>query len=593
MPSVCGDACAPVPEAAGVKRSPWSNAKAARRALSPDVIWAAETTRRILHDCHPWQLEAVLDPSTRIALCVGRGGAKTTTERARAIIKLVTLRRQRLGYAAGSKEQARLLNWDKLKEACEAYEIRTATTNVVTKEPDLHLLEASMMATCTRTGSTYNLRGVEDKRDAEKFRGYPQSEFQVDEAGSFPPMLLEYLVDSCVAPRLGEALTLPPGWLEFLAGEEDIELLPEFAEHRGGAIVLASTPPSILAGIFYEATRPGSEIHRPYAEREKPEFENWDGYSSHSWTLRDVVELDDAKRRFPALVANWTTALREKERKGWTDDNPIWMREYLGLWAADNTTRIFQYKPHDAEGQPLNQWDPPRTKAGLAVLPKGEWAYVYGLDLGSRDPFACNVFAFDQSDPKRRVYHVFGFERRGMYAQEIAKLLVGDEAVSSMMRGNGLPDRLGGLYGETGWPAAIIADLAGLGETVIDELAKVYGVRIKAAEKKGKFGAFDVVNGDFADRRLFILKGSLLEQQLMTLQWKPDEYGQPKENKADANHSSDSLTYARTEIGRLFDASPSVVAKPAEASRAVQIAEEVTPDREYSWLLSDPGYDGL
>lgn len=533
-----------------------------------------------------------MDPSLRITLCVGRGGAKTTTMRARAIIRLITLRRQKIGYAAGSKEQARLLNWDKLKEACDAYEIRTTVTSSVVKEPDLHLLEASMTATCNRTGSQYHLRGVEDKRDAEKFRGYPLAEFEVDEAGSFPAQLLEYTVDQCVAPRLGESLALPPGWLEFLAGDDDMDELPEWTEHRGGAIVMASTPPAQLHGIFYEATRQGSEMHRPYRDRELPEHADWIGYSSHNWTLRDVVDAPNAKTLYPALVANWATALLEKQRKGWGDDNPIWLREYLGIWAADNTTHIFRYRPHDADGAPWNQWDPVKGAAGVAVLPDGysDWQYGYGMDLGSKDPFACNVFAFSPSDPKRRIWHVFGYERREMYAQEIAKLLVGEDAVSSMMRGSGLPDKLGGLYGATGWPAAVVADLAGLGGAVIAELANVYGIRIKAAEKKDKFGAFEIVNGDLVDGRVMIMKGSILEQQLISLQWRPDEYGNPREDKAQANHSTDSFIYLRTELGRLFDATP--VSRPPQAppdSSPAPAVESVT-DREYAWMLSDDGY---
>jgi hypothetical protein len=43
----------------------------------------------------------------------------------------------------------------------------------------------------------------------------------------------------------------------------------------------------------------------------------------------------------------WHQALLEKERNQWTDDNPVWKREWLGLWAADDTENVFRYRPHD------------------------------------------------------------------------------------------------------------------------------------------------------------------------------------------------------------------------------------------------------
>ncbi len=532
--------------------APWSRTKARRTALSPDLRWAAEITRRILWDTHPWQRDGVLDPSKRVSLLVGRGGAKTTTKRARALIKLITLRRQKLGYAAGSKEQARFLNWDKLKEACEAYEIRTTVTSTVSKQPDLHLLDSSMIATCNRTGSQYNLRGVEDAKDAEKFRGYPQAEFQVDECGSMPPKLLEYLVDSCVAPRLGEALTIPADWLAFLAGEDDLDLLPEFHEERGGAIVLGSTPPSVLRGMFYEVTRHGSTQHRPYAKRN--EFEDWDGWSSHSWTLKDVVDLPDAEQRYPALVANWRTALRNKREKGWADDHPVWMREYLGRWAADNTATVFRYKPHAEDGSVWNEWAPhgdryldglAGLRAALEALPAdlGAWHHIVAMDMGTRDPFACNVFSFAPRDPAKRIIHTFAFEKQGMHAKPIAELLIGP---------NLNPEKPEGLFGIIGWPDGMVIDSD---QALIDELANVYGIRCKKAEKKAdyKFGAIELVNGDLLEGRIWILKGSPLATQVGELQWKPDEYGNPREDKAQANHSTDCLVYGRREIANLFE----------------------------------------
>jgi hypothetical protein len=543
------------------RTKPHARKKAARRVLSPDYLWAARITKRILADEHPWQLAGTIDPSRRVSFCVGRGGAKTTTKRARALIKALWLRNQYIGYAATSKEHARLLNWDKLKLAAENYGIRMSGD-----DPDVTFLEASMRMTCHRTGTVYQLRGVEDTADAEKFRGFPQTEFQVDECGSFKPEVFEYLLTQCVSPRLGEALALPAGLLEFIAewDEEDEDALEAFLEPidwdecRGGCLVLGSTPPRRIGGEFYEVTREGSKRHRPYAKRHDPEFRDWLGYSSHNWTLKDVVDLPDSKKLYPALWYNWQEALREKAEKGWSDDNPIWKREYLGIWAADDTDTVFRYRPH-VDGKPWNQWDPigrpAMTAADLAAVVKilradfADLRFVVQLDEGFKDPFACNVFAFSPSDVERRIWHVFAFERTEFYAKLIAQLLLGEDAVTSMMSAGVMPQKLGGIFGAIGgWPDGVGIDGD---DTTIAEMANVYGIRMVKSDRKpdAKIGRIELVNGDLVDGRIKILKDSPLEKQILVLQWKEDDFGHRKEDKAQANHCLIAGTMVMTEHG--------------------------------------------
>lgn len=502
---------------------------------------------------------------------VGRGGAKTTTKRARALIKLVSLPRVRIGYAATSKEQARDLMWDKLKESCEAYGIMD----------DFSFLDAPMQMTCKRTGSVYKLRGVEDKRDAEKFRGFPQSEFQIDEAGSFPPELLRYLIEDCVQPRIGEAMSL--------------RFLDDTGEHievqRGGCIVMGSTPPAQMSGIFYEATRDGSALHRPYELRDREDLADAE-WSSHAWTLQDVIKLPDANR-WPALQANWGAAVTRRIKKGWDESHPVWQREYLGNWSADHTTTVFRYKPHK-DGQPWNQWAPYGDRfvegviglrLAIEALPKDasgkkqSWRYVVAMDMGSRDPFACNVFALCPADPDKRIYHVMAYERQGMYARTIAELLLGPDLKT---------DKPGGVLGLTGWPDGMVIDAD---QALIDEMANVYGVRVKKAEKRAdyKFGAVELVNGDLLDGRIKIIAKSPLESQCATLQWKPDDNGFLKENKAQPNHSSDTLIYAHRLIAMLFESGvvsdkaeqPAPYVDPMGLDTGVQDEPDFTTDSEF------------
>lgn len=528
---------------------------------------------RIIADAHPWQADAIRDPHELVSMRVGRGGAKTTTERARAIIKLVTLRDQRLGYAATSADQARDLNWAPLIRACDNYGIRSQVTNVVSRPPDVTFTDAKMLLTCHRTNSVYKLRGVEDRKDAEKFRGFPQAEFQIDEAGSFPPELLAYLIGDCVQPRIGEALNI-----RYLDDDGDqIEVV------SGGCVVMGSTPPAQLMGIFFEATKPGGDMHRPYSERAHREAV----WSSHSWTLRQVVELEDSER-FPALLALWTAALKRKADNRWGDDNPTWRREYLGEWTADNTTTVFRLDPT------RNIWRPSgdRMLDGMLMLEQslrslpgdiGECHYVVAIDAGgTRDPYACNVFALGAADPMRRMFHVFGVERHGMYARQIAQLLLGQESVSRVMRGDA-PEPFDGVFARIGWPSGIVVDGD---QALIDELANVYGISAVKADRRAdyKFGAIELVNSDLVEGKILVIEGSALHAQMAGLQWRADEYGRLKEHPGQPNHCTDCLIYAHRLVASLYESGHVTPSVPPAAS------DVATPQRP---SLPDPSDDDM
>ncbi|HZJ68276.1 MAG TPA: hypothetical protein VFD36_32465 [Kofleriaceae bacterium] len=518
--------------------------------MDVDHTWAFELERRLVEDCHPFQRDAVLDDALRIAILAGRGGGKTVVLRVRALIKMASIPRARIIYAATSRPEAERLNWEPLKELVDQLGLRDEFT----------FNEGKLRCTCKRTGATYQLVGIDDKKEVNKYRGQPFNEVQLDETASHDTVLLELFLDRAVGPRLGE---------------------------RNGCIVLAGTPGHVLRGRFYDATRRGSELHRPYRLRDDPDFADWIGWSSHGWAIPDVLALPDGAKRYPAMALNWAANLLEKKRQGWGDKNPIWLREYMGLWASDHTTSMYAYQAHTEDGALFNRWEPlgdlkldpadwgdtGKTirvlKRALAALPPeyDDYLFGYGADLGSRDPFALTIKAFSPSDPWRRFFHVYSFERRRMHPRTIAELLIGPEAVAKVLRGE-VYNELGGLFGLTGWPVAAVADLAGLGEMVLDELKHVYGITFVAADKKDKPGAIEVYNGDLVDGRSFILGGSPLEEQLSTLQWKPDEYDNPKEDKAVANHSADSATYIRTKLGAMFGATapPPPAAKEGEIS---------------------------
>lgn len=509
---------------------------------------------------------------------VGRGGGKTTAWKARALKKLTSIHRARMRYIALSRPDAEELLWEPLKFTIEELSNAGIPNLVVGK--DVFFNETKLRLTIARTGGELQLVGADDKKEIAKLRGKPFHEVGLDEAASHDDKKVADLLYRVVGPRLGD--------------------------YRG-CFVMFGTPGHILQGEFYKATCPGGVVdgvrsHRPYEERNSPEFADWQGWSSHAWALTDP----DAQK-IPQLANVWAEALITKHDQCWSDDNPIWRREYLGQWAADDTENIYRYRAHiqrpvdpersrelreirndairagreeearriDLELQeglvPWNQWSPEIDgTTGFAKLPGDfkDWQYGYGADMGSKDPFALNVFAFSPSDRSRTLYHVYSFGKTQMYARTIATLLIGEDAVVKTLRGEQVSEKeWSGAFAVTGWPAAFVADLAHLGEAVILELANVYGIRIKAAEKKGKHATIEGANGDLVDGRIKVLKGSELERQLSSLQWRKDEYDQVKEGKGDRNDHADSFIYIRREIVALF--ATGVVVPPAKSESPI------------------------
>lgn len=495
------------------------------------------------------------DLSKYIALLIGRGGGKTTLIESRLVDRMGGTNRARCLYVATTRDQAIELLWYPLKELVDALEIRA------------NFEEVRLRCEFIDQGSSLRLVGADDKRQIEKYRGQPFHEVWVDEAASYPVELLEHLIDRVIGPRLGDF---------------------------DGVLGLAGTPGHTLKGPFYEATRPGAESI----------------WSTHKWTLREGAKF------VPALQRLWARALADKADKKWSDEHPVWRREYLGQWAADDTTRVFKYRVHLAgeeakargvpEGTLWNQWDPKRDEMGFAELPPGpdgkpktDWIFVYGSDLGSKDPYCVQVAAYSPTDLTKTLYHVYEFERRDMYPRRIAELHLGEGCDH---------DNPGGLIGRTGWPAGMVMDRDGAGDQIIAELANVYGICYEAAEKKNYVDAVEIVNGDLFDGRMKILKDSQLEDQMLNLQWEVDEWGMVKKPRGERDDCADGWVYARRKAGHLFaeeerKPEPKVPGQPAwlvedrkpkrskAVKEALEEAEKKHKDGEFRGLLDDGEFD--
>lgn len=527
------------------------------RAARDTGQWSTKL-QRLVDSCHVKQQGFVLDPSTRIAACVARGWGKTTGMKARFARRMMTTPNAKCLYVATTRPAAEELMWAPLKDLFAKLEIGAK------------FAEAKLKVTLARNGAELRLVGADDKKEIEKLRGLPHHEIGIDEAASYNVELLNHLIHRILEPRLGD---------------------------YNGTLVLYGTPGHVLTdkSPFYQHSRKGSETSRLYELRDLPEFAGWDGWSLHRGTLQDNDKAHDVCGRDPKCKRNhlWEAALAIKKRNGWSDQNPVWRREYLGEWAADDTENVFKYRAYTDDGAEWNSWCDGKYWSGLFVpqhfdpvwrqhsktnpfgLPEGrEWRYVYGCDLGHSDPFALQVLAYSQTC--RAVYQVLEFEKRDMYARTIAELLLGPELKHETPTG---------VLKWTGWPDGMVADNAGLGDALLAELCSVYGLNMEAAEKKNKHDAIELANGDFVDGHVKLMRGSKLESEASSLQWAVDDFGKLKENKGQPNHNTDAFIYARRKAMHAYatDPLPPRPQKGTPEAFALQEKEEESREAERRW----------
>ncbi len=490
-----------------------------RKPYSTESIAAADV--RISATCHPKQRDYVFDEGRRVSCLVGRGGGKTTGALLRLLRRMIGTVGANCLFVAATRDSAERLVWRDLKAICE--KLRLAGTE----------FSESRLTLTLPNGSRLILTGCDDKRDIQRLRGITYHEVVVDETGSIKIDLLDELLIEVIGPRMI------------------------------GAISLIGTPGKRLEGIFYDATRSGSDNHRPWVDRDRPEWADWTKWSSHKWTV-----MDGAAAGVAAMVEFLAIAKIEKANEGWTDSSPRWRREYLGEWAADDTSNVYVFIPYKEDGAAWNVWEPKLDAHGFAASPfdAKDTGYGIGIDVGWKDAFALTVFAFSYTDPRRQLYQVHEINLPRQYANTIAKMLIGEELSH---------DRYGGVIGRIGWPDVMVGDFAGSGGALLEELRIVYGITVTPADKalRLKENSIELMNSDLYDGRIKVIKGSILAEQLASLQWNVDAWGKRTENKGQANDQVDSALYCREAIQSLLP-SASAEMPPSSSGTAPKLFED-------------------
>jgi hypothetical protein len=515
-----------------------------RRRFTDGEIALVES--RVRASTHAKAQDFIFDPNRWISLLCNRGAGKTFDQLCRLILAMMrgdqqTGRGANCLYVAKNREQARGIVWNDLKEL-----IYRLGFEAVAKFDEVRS-ELTLA-----NGSWLKLLGFDERDEIEKPRGKSWHEVAVDEAGSARTDLLSRFIYEVIAPRLL------------------------------GSLILLGTPGYLLEGTFYEATRPGSNLHRSYAQRHEESPEGW-VWSSHAFSTKDGLDAGIA-----AIAAIHERQLEDKRNMGYSDQNPKWLREGMGQWALDDTTSVYVYRAH-LDGQEFNQWTPtpsPQHATRWARLPPGwdpkTWSYAIAMDIGWKDAFALEAFAYSYKDPSRTMWHI----------GEIYKTKQPTRAVATMLIGDGLSvNKPGGIIGELGWPDFMIGDFSGQGDRFIMDMKVEYGLVIKAVDKHAKYKdpAIEIVNADMFEGRFRILAGSALADELVRLQWTMDASGKRLENPRQPNHACDALLYFRMSVAGLLPAFAQPNATPSDSAQPQMIGPAPREDTN-GWSSDADGW---
>lgn len=375
-------------------------------------------------------MQFIGDPHRFKAALCGRRGGKTTSVLHNALSVCLKKHRANVLYIALTLDSARNLFFTPLKTICKD------------KKINAHFNE-TLLSVVFQNGSTIKCRGADRAKEIEKFRGEAFDLVIIDEAASFDSYI-DGLIDDVLTPALLDRL---------------------------GSIVMIGTPSARFAGLFYKVTRPEVELREP-------------GWHVYSWTSYDNPTIKHASAELDRI----------KKVRGWNDQTPSFLREYLARWIRSDEDFVYNFDERKNVYQP-----DPKTKWGLPD--KLDWNFILSVDIGFRDQTAFVVSAFAQDNPDW--YVVEAFAKSEMIPSDVAAMMIQ------------LRDRY--------QTHKIVMDCGALGLAIAEEFRERYQLQIDAAEKKEKLAAIELMNSDLLNGHVKVPPACAVIGQWQALQF--DENG--------------------------------------------------------------------
>lgn len=425
----------------------------------------AQLIARIKSELFKNQVDFVNDPAReKGALCTRRAGKTsmwtrlariTTLDRPRTITRIWSVNRIR----------AKQLIWDELKLLDKRHGIQCIynETELTARLPN---------------GSEIRLLGADKDKEVQKKRGDKTVLEVVLEAQMFGPYL-QTLVEDVAGPCLF-----------------DLQ----------GTFCLEGTPGPLCAGYWYQVS--GREDFASKWTSIGGKDSIGAGWSMHRWSVLDNPHLPHAKKELAAL----------KAKRRWTDDNPTYVREWLGRWVNDLGALYYRFDPvrNTFTLDELQPWGP-------------GWEHTLGWDLGFRDDMALVVWGWHPNRPE--LYEAFSWKQPGALSAKVVETINGLEA-----RGFNFVKR--------------IADTGGGGKMYVEDLISRYGMQFDAAKKTDKYDHVRLFNDDLSGGFVKLQANSVYAQELSQLprdqDWPPPEKPEaaPREDPRFPNHCCDAGLYA-------------------------------------------------
>lgn len=307
-------------------------------------------------------------------------------------------------------------------------------------------------------GSMIYFAGADANEDEmNKFLGQKFYLVVVDEASMYANIDLKYLIHEILEPAVS-----------------DYE----------GTIIMIGTPSNYLGSYYQKVTTPGSD-----------ESKFW---SVHKWTWQDNPH-----------VAKQIGALLEKKKLINPEivNDPGYRQHYLGEWVAEDSSRVYKYKP----------------KMNKKVTLTNQYQHVLGVDLGYEDDTAFVVGAWSHYDNVLHIVHCESSPHLNL------------DQVEARIKALQLRFNVG------------MITVDGAGKQFVETLQDRFQMGLHRAEKIGKKDFIELMNTDFLMGRINVFHDNCLPlvEEWEKLIWdeKAREKGEWKEARTCSNHAADAALY--------------------------------------------------
>lgn len=480
----------------------------------------------ILSELFDEQRAFVEDPSKRkAALCTRRAGktqiwtrlcATECRKHPRILIRIWAINRLR----------AKQLLWEEFKYLFRRHKM----------DFELEHMHETELTIKFENGSEIRLLGADKDKEAQKKRGdktWLEIILETQGYGGYLRRLLDDVVEPCTFDQQG-------------------------------TICLEGTPGPLPTGYWYNVTGDGPPTGRwtstgMRVQQADGNFEEnvGAGWSCHHWSLVDNPFMDQWKgKKNWRQLAKWSLDVI-RQKKGWTESNPTYQREYLGRWVRDDSALYYRFdsKRNVYDASKIVPWGP-------------GWFHVLGWDLGSKDDMALVAWAWNDLDP--HVYEAFSWKKPGALAQDVM-----DQIATLERRGFNF--------------IAKVADTGGGGRMYVEEVMSRYAQVFEPAKKSEKYEHVRLYNEDLLVGRMLLCPGSPLAQEIAQLPKDPDwpdpekPEKPPTEDPRFPNHCADASLYAHRRAYHFLHTEKRALSAGEKQDAALAALEKKLAEQTHPW----------